>query len=151
MKKMVKIIAIFISSAILLDFVPIKFAVRESQDCKSDLYLCKYTQVTGGNWEDINHGIFIDELKGNSFYTCLRDIYLTDYIEPSGNLYLMEGKLIEKNTDEFDLDVKKWDIIYPISRKSYRVIYAPKGYLTIYDYDWYKLFILWRTKCHEKS
>jgi len=30
-----------------------------------------------------------------------------------------------------------WDVIYPIERKSsLRGLYAPKGYFTVYDFDW---------------
>lgn len=133
---------------IFLDFVPIKRAIyiEDTENLKSDEYICSFTQVTGGNWEvespSSDYGtnqLFFEDLIGNGPLDYLDKNFSTDYLEPSGNRYLFSGTVIPKEDGIYDFKIKKWHIVYPIQRKSIRMLYAPKGYLTIYDYNWIKI------------
>ncbi|MNI82993.1 hypothetical protein D3C73_1397610 [compost metagenome] len=70
------------------------------------------------------------------------------------NRFLLVGKVdrFEKDTEygtDFiyaNLNVNKWDIIYPINRASIRQYITPKSYLNIYDYDLKKVIkTIWKS------
>ena len=109
---------------------------------QSDKFVCSFAQVTGGNWEAENYAneqLFFDGLIGKNPMKVLDKNFSTDYLEPSGNKYIFSGEIIEKDDSIYDLNIFEWDILYPIQRKSIRMLYAPRHYLTIYDYDWFNV------------
>lgn len=128
---------------IALDFIPVKFAVSLSNELyKEGIYICSHEQVTGGNWRVENYEeeqLYFEYLKGNSPFNFLSEIFCTDHIERSGNIYLLSGTIETRENQIYDLQVDEWDIAYPISRKSIRMLYVPKNYLTIYDYNLIKI------------
>ncbi len=141
MKKLIKISIFLIILLFAVDFIPVKFAIDVSDDNIESGYLCYHEQVTGGNWrvENTDKQLYFDNLTGNSPFNYLSKIYSTDYIEPSGNRYVLYGTIMPKENDIFDLNVEHWNIVYPVSRKSIRALYVPKRYLTLYDFNLIKL------------
>ena len=141
--------------AILLNFIPVKFAVNlddAEKNLRDGTYICETNRVA------LDIGWYIDNELNKHLDTGLS-------IKVSGkkpekflsektfdfkwyelyNQYLLMGDI--SNTQEnketgvisADLNVKKWEIIYPIRRASFRQYFTPKGYLTVYDYDWIKV------------
>ena len=53
-------------------------------------------------------------------------------------IYYDEKIAVENNSgkSEYNIVSKGWDILAPIQRLSFRKYYAPKNYLTIYDFNW---------------
>ena len=138
----------------LLDFVPIKYAIKieyvEKNHSKTyDFYMCEYTATTFGDIKadpkynkELSKPIIFYELKNNSPFKFLSKEYTTDYIEPSNNKYVFKGNIVCEVKDiglVKSLKINNWDIVYPIKRKSLRGLYVPKGYLTIYDFNWIKV------------
>ena len=150
MKKSIKKFITFCILALLLDFIPIKWAINIEgiKNFKTNEYLCSFAQVTGGNWQVKNNiesyesgQLYFEYLHEKDPFNVLDKNFSTDYLEPSGNMYVFTGKIINKEHDMFDLKVESWEITYPIQRKSLRMLYTPKKYLTIYDYDWLKIIV----------
>jgi hypothetical protein len=83
--------------------------------------------------------ILLDE----TVYGNISEIFTTENEEPSFNQYVFWGNMKQKQVAENFainiLDANEWNVIYPIKRKSIREFYAPKGYFTIYDYNWIKV------------
>ncbi|MBB6217237.1 hypothetical protein HNQ80_003356 [Anaerosolibacter carboniphilus] len=157
------IILVIIAFMILLDFIPVKTAVNiEKGDLKKlldikgskELYICRYTQVTGSIWLAIGDengvrdlipktAIYLSEpLRGKDPLKSLNRSFIPYY---TGNEYVFignteqtekTGDLIVDGVQELMLDFKvdEWRIVYPIRRDSLRDMYAPKSYLTIYDF-----------------
>lgn len=129
--------------AVLLDFIPVKFAVN-IKEVDKNAFVCSYTQSTGADLyaaksDNVSkkEDVYFESLSGNLPYKYLSKEYTADYIEPSGNRYVLYSTQKTDNYDE--LNVKKWDIKYPVLRKSMRSVYAPRAYLTIYDFDLVKV------------
>ena len=121
------------------------------------IYICKPVQVTDSIWEAIgdekgirdlskNEVIYMAEpLKGNEPLKKLNSSFHKTYEPNAHNQFVFVGNEISSNTvgdleidgvqeKTIDFQVDDWQIIYPIKRYSFRDIYAPKSYLTIYDY-----------------
>lgn len=149
------IIVIFlIIIAISFNFIPVKFAVK-LDDAKKDLkvgsYICESSVVTPGvGWyadSDLNRiedGLGV-RVSGNCPEKSLSEKTFDFKWYELYNQYLLIGDIenIKEDKDTkvvfADLNVKKWKIIYPIRRASFRQYFTPKGYLTVYDYDWIKV------------
>lgn len=146
---------------ILLNFVPIKFAIKP-EDAQQKLiagnFICvtesKYVLDTG--WiAHTNINTHLEENIAVKVSLNSPDKYLDDrefdlkWFEVE-NRFVLIGEVgrFERNKETnvlyADLDVDKWEIIYPISRASFRRYFTPKGYLSIYDYDLKKILrTLW--------
>lgn len=142
-----------------LDFVPIKFAVK-LDDVKKNLdvgkYICsteaKYSEYTGliakvSSNQHIDQNICVIA-SGNSPDEILSEkTFDFEWFEVE-NIFLLDGKVEkfeeDKRTNSLyaDLYVDNWKVIYPIKRATFRQYYAPKTYLTIYDFDWLKVIKL---------
>ncbi|MBD3920025.1 hypothetical protein H8B09_14770 [Paenibacillus sp. PR3] len=141
---------------ILLNFVPIKFAIKledAQQKLKVGNYICvtesKYVLDTG--WiAKTNTNTHLEENIAVKVSLNSPNKYLDDkefdfkWFEIE-NKFLLVGEVgrLEKNKETnvlyVDLNVKKWEILYPVSRASFRKYFTPKGYLSIYDYDLKKI------------
>lgn len=148
-KSLLKIPLYVLAVIVALNYIPVKFAVSSNVNkLGGNDYLCSYAQVTGGNWEvenkrdfaNSNWALYIDKLHGKSPFDVLNSDFTSDTIEPSGNRYVFKGQVIFKDNDIYDLNVEKWDIVFPITRGGIRILFTPMNYLTIYDYDWGKIF-----------
>lgn len=144
--RMIKGGIILFGIVIGLDFVPIKFAKNKYLvQNQSNAYVCSYTQTTGGNYcasikenpKKKKHYYF--EINGYPF-SILSEKYRREYEEPTGQQYVFYGSITENNVEDLiadcNIEIEDWAMVYPILRPSYRGLYAPKGYLTIYDFDW---------------
>lgn len=149
------VIGMVIGVLILLNFVPIKFAstkqaVTQNHINEKEVYMCGFTATTYGNLAaSPSENLSLSESKvfvatdGNDPFQLLSSKFTTDYLEPTGNRFIFVGK---SEVGEFFglpeatmLHIEKWDIVYPIHRKSWRAFVTPRSYLNIYDYDWGKV------------
>ncbi len=156
-KKMIMIVFLLLTMLIILDFIPVKFAIS-IDDTKMNLkegdYICineskihleiPWIAIKRFN-KHLDHD-FLVRVYGNSPYgTLSAKEFEVLPISDISNVYLLNGevKRFEKEENSniliADLYVNKWQIIYPINRASFRQFYAPKSYLTVYDYDWIKV------------
>ena len=137
---------------VILNYIPVKFAkriqiVEQNIENDTEKYICGFTQTTYGDMiadlEDnpslAESKVFL-EIYRNSPFEVLSDEFTTDYIDPTGNKYYFEGRSTVGTffglPDAIVLEVDKWDIVYPVRRKTLRGLITPSGYLTIYDFDW---------------
>ncbi|WP_379155570.1 hypothetical protein [Paenibacillus sp. sgz5001063] len=138
---------------ILLNFIPIKFAVNlddAQQILKAGSYICvtesKYVDDTG--WiakTDINSHLeknLAVRVSGNSPNKYLSEKEFDFKRFEVENRFLLIGKVGRFEEDKeletvlyANLNVDKWKLLYPIKRASYRQYFTPKSYLNIYDYD----------------
>ncbi len=65
------------------------------------------------------------------------------FLMPADNknkfLIYYDERILMKDNETFPIykiESKSWDILYPVHRASFRRLYAPKSYLTIYDFNW---------------
>lgn len=157
MKKIVIICAAVLSAVplilVLLLIIPVKFAVEldeAQQNLDTGSYICvadyKSKVATNTEWYAASHhnthldGILEMYVSGNSptHYLSKREFESFDI----DNLFLLTGKVdrFEKDEETYflkaDLNVDKWEIIYPIRREGSFIKYfmSPK-YLYIYDFD----------------
>lgn len=167
-RKVMKIIfsfVIFIVSiiiiAISLNFIPIKFAVNlddAKKNLKDGTYICETNRVSlDTGWYADNElnkhligGLAIKVFGKNPEKFLSEKTFDFKWYELY-NQYLLIGDIGNFKEDKdtkvvfADLNVKKWQIIYPIRRESFRQYFTPKGYLTVYDYDWIKVIkSLWQ-------
>lgn len=160
---MIKIVLFLLIILIILDFVPIKFAIK-FDDAKKNLregnYICntesKYAMDTGWIAHASLNQHLDDDLcvivSGNSPNTTLSEKTFDFKCFEVSNSFFLDGKVNktweDKKTNNMyaDLYVNRWQIIYPIERTTFRQYYTPKAYLTIYDYDWSKAIKLLFTK-----
>lgn len=136
-----------------LNFIPIKWAVRMPLHVE-DSYVCSYTTATDGNWyasiEDNPHlhkALYINvNVPETSNFLMLKEIADCRKGIPINNKYVFYGEIEQREAaeDTFfnQLQPSNWDIVYPVRRDSIRNFIAPRSYLTVYDYDWGKVFIL---------
>ena len=130
---------------IALDFIPVKFAKNKYLVNQSNAYVCSYTQTTGANYcasmEDNpqKEKNFYFEIKGYPFDILSKE-YKKEYEEPTGLKYVFYGPVTVLDSGESaadcSIEIQDWAMVYPILRPSFRGLYAPKGYLTVYDFDW---------------
>ena len=133
--------------------MPVKFAIKIKQlsdNSTLNLYICEYSTATDGNWVATKeHNPWLSEaiylnLESNEVYGNISNIF-KEGGEPITNRYVYWGTMrqeeVAKNFTINILDAEKWNIVYPIKRNTIRGLYAPKGYFTIYDYDWIKVII----------
>lgn len=151
-KKVLISCCIIVGVFVILDFIPIKYASRLSDFSDnantSNVYICEHTAVTGGDWfadKELNPWLtestdFI--LLDNKVFENISKMYSSDEA-PVYNLYVYWGTMRQRQvTENFTINIlnaEKWNIIYPIQRNSIRGFYAPKGYFTIYDFNWIKV------------
>ncbi|MBB6217233.1 hypothetical protein HNQ80_003352 [Anaerosolibacter carboniphilus] len=159
-RKVVIIILSIITFIILLDFIPVKMAINTKKDElkkmlkgreTKQLYICRYTQVTGSIWLAIGdeNGVR-DLITGGSIYLAeplsgkdpLKSLNKSFVPYYTRNKYVFigeEGNVLNEAGDlMIDFKVDEWRIVSPIRRDSFRDIYAPKSYLTIYDFIKFK-------------
>lgn len=135
-------------------FFPIKFSVKFSELKKSEssIYLCKYVDYTEASWELIGNkdGLFKADAIQNVIVDgleppkSLSDVILNN--TKKENIYIIYGEVIgEKKYDDYPeskpqkvIKCKKWSLLYPIMRGDSIRPFAPKSYLTIYDFNWHK-------------
>jgi len=143
-----KICCIIFGIFIVLDFIPIKFASRLSDFTSSSegVYICKVSTATDGNWvaeKELNPWLSESTyliLKNSEVFGSVSKIFITEYVEPSNNTFVFWGTVTQEqwadNLRVNILNADRWNILYPIQRKTIRGLYAPRGYFTIYDYNW---------------
>lgn len=142
-----KCIFIFLCVMIALDFVPIKFAKNKNLiQNQSNAYVCHYTQTTYGNYvapieDNPKHNKqYYFEITEYPISILKNEAYRKEYEEPTGVQYVFYGPItvLDENNSAVDcsIEIQDWAMVYPIMRPSYRAVYAPKGYLTVYDFDW---------------
>lgn len=153
---MIKVILVLMPLLLVLDFVPLKFAIKV-EDAKKNLkdgyYICETNLVkpdvgwyASMRWNPhIDDGLCVKAI-GNTPNSILSEKEFDFKWYELYNKFLLNGKgklYEERRTNiysaDLELDVNIWDIIYPIKRASFRQYYAPKSYLTVYDYDWCKI------------
>lgn len=150
-KKKLLICCVVFFILFILDFIPVKFAIKIKQFSDNNalnVYICEYSTATDGNWVATKeHNPWLSEtiyfnLESNEIFGNISDIF-KEGDEPITNLYVFGGTMRqEKVAENFTiniLDVEKWNISYPIKRNTIRGLYAPKGYFTIYDYNLIKI------------
>lgn len=145
---MIIICCIILGILIVLDFIPIKFASQWSDFASNSegVYICKVSTATDGNWvAEKEFNPWLSEstylvLKNDQVFGSISKIFTTENDEPSNNVFVFWGTVNQEqwadNLRVNILDARKWNIIYPIQRKTIRGLYVPKGYFTIYDFNW---------------
>ncbi len=145
-----KLLCFVISLAIIMDFIPIKLAKKVDKiKYNNETYVCKYVTATEGNWlaemeynPQIEAALYLN-IMNKSTFDSLKEISNLSLGDQVWNMYVFTGTVEKRIIDEnnsFDyIKLQEWDIVYPIKRQSIRDKYVPKTYLTIYDYDWWKI------------
>ncbi|MEQ7052419.1 hypothetical protein ABN764_17395 [Paenibacillaceae sp. P-4] len=142
--------------SILLNFIPIKFAVKledAQQKLEAGNYICvtesKYVLETGWIAKTDTNSHLEEDLAVMVFRNSPNK-YLANK-EFDFNWFEVENRFLligevehfkedkETNVLYADLNVDKWEIVYPIRRASFRNYFTPNSYLSIYDYDLIKL------------
>lgn len=138
---------------ILLNFIPIKFAVKldnAQKKLEAGRYICvtesKYVDDT--EWiakTDINLHLEKDlavRVSGNSpnKYLSKKEFDFKKFEVENSFLLIGNAERFEEKKDletilYTNLYVDKWEVVYPIRRASIRQYFTPKSYLNIYDYD----------------
>ncbi len=129
--------------------------LKKTEDQK--VYICEHVQVTGSIWQAIGDEkgvrelldsgvIYLAEpLKGRDPLMELNYAFQKVYEPQAHNGFVFIGKELNVETVgdikidgvqelTVDFNVDDWRIISPIRRDSFRDIYAPKNYLTVYDF-----------------
>lgn len=130
---------------------------------KNDTYICEQTATTGPTWliykhNDKKQGVYLegklpfDDINKNSFFYSAHNRFLICgdkigivIIDQEGNIEKFYGDDMEevknkiqnseKKYESYEIIyVKQWDIIRPINRGSVFRLWAPKNYLSIFDY-----------------
>jgi hypothetical protein len=132
--------------------VPVKFSVSLSEisDKESNVYLCRWVDYTGAEWELVGnkYGMFDESeaqnviIEGFDLYKEFSDVIINNL--ESENTYVIYGDIVgERPFDNYlDSETQKvikcegWDILYPIIRGDTIRPILPKKYLTIYDIEW---------------
>ena len=148
--RIVKIGIICIFVLILLDFIPIRFAVKNNV---SETVFITQPKLGNAEWVEI-------ELDGNKLNYSSMTGYIIEGSAPDKmlnqrdfdkvSLHLMRGDNINRFIIHYDekevlndnevfpiykTSAIDWEILYPIHRASFRRFYASKEYLTIYDFN----------------
>lgn len=139
------IIKIFLAGVLIINYVPVKFAVK-TDNIPDEGYVCEYSTATSGNWVTVSHGN--SSLKGNinlniredKYFSRLKDINSVRKGELPLNKYVFYGniskKQVSKNTYFYYMDLSGWDVVYPIQRGTLRSVVTPPNYLTLCDFVW---------------
>lgn len=158
MRRIKKVLLLFLiigTLFIALDFIPIKFAKAKGYiGLQNREYYCNTEPKIDGK----HKWIAKKELNPN----LNKDMFLTIYGNNPNNIlseknfdiikwyeldngFIFTGELVINDEDIYHqyyistIYIESWDIVYPIRRASFRRYYAPKGYLTFYDFDWGKI------------
>ena len=144
--KPIKLIAkIFLAGVLIINYVPVKFAVK-TENISDKGYVCEYSTATSGNWATVSHGN--SSLKGNinlniredKYFSRLKDINSARKGEIPLNKYVFYGniskKQVSKNTYFYYMDLSSWDVVYPIKRGTLCSVVIPPNYLTLGDFVW---------------
>lgn len=154
MKKIFIILIALIVIIVSLNFVPIKFAVRYDDYLTDRQYLC-YMDIKGGDtcnyrykWvlQNNNDNIWVKfsnlspeyQLSTKHFFELHNNIWYD-----LNNNFVITGEIdyiVDEDMNVAIINIEKWDIVYPIRRKSFRGKFSSQNYLTIYDFDWIKMF-----------
>ena len=157
----VMVIILIIIVLIVLDFVPVKFAKKiDVLNIDESIIICQAnfkTGISGYDWATTDYQSvvqFTENSKSPFDVLSKRDFEMFEVFRKTDMKFAFYGNLVDEKTvtDERTetsgrlkiFDATNWDVIYPIERKnSFRGAYAPKGYLTVYDYDWLKVIKSW--------
>lgn len=147
------IIISVVITAILLNFIPIQFAVKlddAKKELKKDSYICEtYTSEIGwiARFESMDQPKFCDCFKATG--SCPEKYLSWETFDFKWyevyNRFVLVGDPRNFNENKetgvmsADLNVREWQIIYPIKRATIIQELRPKGYLVVYDYDWIKI------------
>lgn len=143
---------------LLLDYVPVKFAYKASADEEVFIHSPKCKPHT--QWVvDLYGNGRISEYIGCIVAGNTPDKWLAARDFDCRILFNMDGDKVNRFVLHYDrkkpridakqeelqysIQVTDWDIVYPIYRISFRRYTAPKGYLTVYDYDWIAVIRRW--------
>lgn len=129
-------------------------------------YLCEFTATTGSSWNIRRHPDEIPQsacLKGNvpfdalnhgEFFFFAHNMFLIQgevigkrFVDAEGNIKDYYGddmaqcfadmQLLDERCECYDIiNVSQWDIIEPITRGDSLRFFAPKKYLSIWDFNW---------------
>lgn len=151
MKRKIVIGVIGIVFLILLDFIPIKFAIK---DVDSKTVFINEPKLGSVEWAEVkyeNNEFDYDYMIGYVMNGKSPDEVLNKKDFDKSDLYLMHGDNTNKFLIYYDEKISMsdyesfpvykivatdWDILYPVHRYSLRRLYAPKHYLTLYDFNW---------------
>jgi hypothetical protein len=163
-KLLIIILLVVVAAFVSLDFVPVKHAkvvdtiYNEANitELSEDIdILAAFTYKTVDleyPWEayyreNSDYYLVIFKIKGNNPYQQLsrRDFYNKNKLASTNIRFMLSGKLTLEEREYYigEFDISAWEIVYPIERKSFRKNYAPKSYLTIYDFDWLEVIKNW--------
>ena len=153
------IILIIVAIFVFLDFIPVRFAeVVDASYNNGDFtesseiidLLATYSNKTGNfdyPWDaySSHNDYIIFYIKGNNPYQTLsrRDFYYDRKEWKIDIDFILTGKLLLLEENLWEFDISTWKIVYPVERQSFRKYYAPKSYLTIYDFDWLEVIKSW--------
>ena len=153
----IMILLFILAVLFLLDFVPVKFAQivgspynenRIVDDLNHIDIIATYSKKTGDfeyPWEayfkqDSEISIIRFKVIGNIPYDILnrKDFYHNNTEWKIDISFMLKGELQIINETECtgEFNISSWEMVNPIRRNSLRKYYAPKTYLTIYDFDW---------------
>ena len=147
-KVIVGIICVF--ALILLDFIPIKFALKNNENKTVFINEPKLGNVEWAEIEYEDSKFNYNSMIGYIVEGKAPDRVLNKKDFDKINLYLMHGDNINRfliyyderkpiNDSEtfsvYKIVANDWEILYPIQRASLRRLYASKKYLTLYDFN----------------
>ena len=160
MKKIIKILKILFFAFLLLEYVPIKLAVNESDGVKKyndkyskiykDIYVCTiedasmsgYFGATKDNNPQLNDNIYFDIL--GDYPICILNKNLSDQCLDGdefivNNKYITCGNIKQYKDRGNTYQIYNWDIVYPVNRHSYLDIISPKYGLNVFDFNWIEI------------
>ena len=104
--KPIKLIAkIFLAGVLIINYFPVKFAVK-TDSIPDEGYVCEYSTATSGNWATVSHGN--SSLKGNinlniredKYFSRLKDINSVRKGELPLNKYVFYGNISKKQVSK---------------------------------------------------
>ena len=149
-KRKVMIGGICVFILILLDFIPVKFAVQDNKNKTVFINEPKLEDVEWAELEYEDNKFNYDSMIGYIIDGKAPDRMLNKKDFDKSDLYLMHGDNTNKfliyyderksiNDSEsfpvYKIVANDWEILYPIHRASLRRLYASKKYLTLYDFN----------------
>lgn len=133
---------------IVLDFIPVRYAIKEINDNYVFTYDLKTRiEIKGFAWtttdeisgqrislvanivgEDPYDVLSLKEFNPDKLWSKPWDMKIVFYGETQ--------KLSKDHKYDINVYSQKWDVVYPIQRTTFRRHYVSNEYLTIYDYNW---------------
>ena len=151
MKNKFILAAVCIAFLISLDFIPIKFSIRNNDNHTVFINEPKLGETEWAEVKYENNKFDYDYMAGYIMTGNSPDKRLNKRDFDKVKLFLMSAdnknkfliyydeRILMKDNETFPIykiESKSWDILYPVHRASFRRLYAPKSYLTIYDFNW---------------